>query len=115
MKFKYLVLIAAAILTVSCGSKRDQTEIIDGIKVFKNGNVPADRNVNVQAEFLFDLNEDTGDTSVVIRRISSIEVDDKDNIYILDRRKSTVFKFSPEGSLIKTFGQRGTGPGEMAR
>jgi len=115
MQFKYLVMIAAAFLIISCGSKKEQTEVVDGVKIIKNGNAPSDRNVNIKTDFLFDLNEDTGDTSAVIRTISSIEVDEKGYIYILDRRKSTVFKFSPEGSLIKTFGQRGTGPGEMAR
>ncbi|MFA6654195.1 MAG: 6-bladed beta-propeller, partial [Candidatus Delongbacteria bacterium] len=114
MRFKYLIMVAAAALVVSCGSNSG-IEIVDGVKIIKNGNAPSDRNVNIKTEFLFSLNEDTGDTSVVIRTISSIEVDEKGNIYILDRRKSTVFKFSPEGSLIMTFGQSGTGPGEMAR
>ncbi|MDD4205240.1 MAG: 6-bladed beta-propeller [Candidatus Delongbacteria bacterium] len=114
MRFKYLIMVAAAALVISCGSNSG-IETVDGVKIIKNGNAPSDRNVNIKTEFLFSLNEDTGDTSAVIRTISSIEVDEKGNIYILDRRKSTVFKFSPEGSLIKTFGQSGTGPGEMAR
>ncbi len=112
---KILIISALAVITVSCGNKSGGTEIINGITVNKNGNFPADRKVNASAEFLFNLNEDTGDTTAVIRSITSIDTDDKGNIYILDRRKSLIFKFNPDGSANNIFGQRGTGPGEMAR
>ncbi|MDY0018030.1 MAG: hypothetical protein RBS89_09375, partial [Candidatus Delongbacteria bacterium] len=82
MRFKYLIMVAAAALVISCGSNSG-IETVDGVKIIKNGNAPSDRNVNIKTEFLFSLNEDTGDTSVVIRTISSIEVDEKGNIYIL--------------------------------
>ncbi len=116
MRSKILVGIGVLMLLISCGKKSNgDAEIVNGVKIYKNGNFPSDRKVGLNTEFLFNLNEDTGDTSAVIRTVSSIDIDNEGNIYILDRRKSTVFKFNSDGKLVITFGKRGTGPGELAR
>jgi hypothetical protein len=100
----------------SCGTKQNgDTEIIDGVKVIKNGNFPSDRNISIKSELLFTLNEDSDDTTAVIRSVTAIDVDHNGNVYILDRRKSRIFKFSSQGDLILSFGDRGNGPGELMR
>ena len=94
----------------------DQTgsvEIVNGITVYRNGNYPSDRDLKAETELLFILNQDTGDTTDVIRNITAIELDDDGNIYILDRRRASVFKYDSSGMFLDRFGERGTGPGEM--
>jgi len=114
LRIVFLILISLSIL--SCGSKKNgEQETVNGIKIYKNDNNPSDRTVKLKAEFLFKLNEDTGDTTDVIRTVSAIKTDEAGNIFVLDRRKAKIFKFDPAGSLIKAFGQQGNGPGEMMR
>ena len=45
--------------------------------------------------------------------ISSIEVDEKGNIYVLDSREANIKVFDESGRHIRTFGTRGQGPGEL--
>jgi hypothetical protein len=116
MSLRTVFLILISLSIISCGSKKNgEQETVNGIKIFKNDNNPSDRTVKLKAEFLFKLNEDTGDTTDVIRTVSAIKTDEAGNIYVLDRRKAKIFKFDPAGSLIKAFGQQGNGPGEMMR
>ena len=38
---------------------------------------------------------------------AGVAVDEDDNIYVTDSGSSTLFKFSKEGKLMKTVGQKG--------
>ncbi|MFO7810303.1 MAG: 6-bladed beta-propeller [Candidatus Delongbacteria bacterium] len=117
MLFKTFNIVMAAILfpaLISCGlSEGNSVEIVDGIKVYKNGNYPSKMDLSIKAELQFVLNRDVGDTTAVIRRIGAIDMDDKGNIFILDTRKNSVFKFSVNGDFIESFGRKGSGPGEI--
>lgn len=109
-----IIIPAAFLIFSSCGLDQSKSvEIIDGITVYKNGNYPLKRDLTIKTELLYTLNQDTGDTTDVIRTISAIETDDAGNIYVLDRRKGSVFKFTKNGEQLKVFGSRGNGPGEM--
>lgn len=105
---------ASFLILFSCGlDQSNSVEIIEGVTVYKNGNYPVKRDMTIKTELLFILNQDTGDTTDVIRSISAIETDDDGNIYVLDRRRGSVFKYSSDGNFDKVFGKRGNGPGEM--
>jgi hypothetical protein len=45
--------------------------------------------------------------------IASVCEDNELNFYVLDRMEHAVFKVSPEGSLLRRFGQKGQGPGDF--
>lgn len=47
------------------------------------------------------------------KAIPWIDVDSNGNIYAVGNREHTIFKFSPEGKLLLTFGGWGQGPGEL--
>jgi hypothetical protein len=114
MKLKYFIVIIAAFAIFSCGSKNNgEKEVVNGVTIYKNGNFPSEKRLSIEAELMFTLNEDEYDTLTVIRDITAIETDESGNIYILDRRKSSVFKFGPDGKFLKNFGGRGNGPGEF--
>lgn len=42
-----------------------------------------------------------------------IALDSNDNLFVLDNKAYCIKKFAPDGTLLKTFGRKGEGPGEM--
>jgi hypothetical protein len=48
-------------------------------------------------------------------RVSDVEIDVHGNVYVLDELDRTVRAFDRQGTLLRTFGQRGQGPGELER
>jgi len=46
--------------------------------------------------------------------LRSIQVDDKENIYTLDDKEIKIKVFDNKGKLIRVFGKKGQGPGEMS-
>ena len=57
---------------------------------------------------------EVGRHGVVLRSITSVCEDRQGNFYLLDRKAYRVYKFSPLGRLILSFGRRGKGPGDFA-
>lgn len=45
--------------------------------------------------------------------LSGVAVDDRDNIYVADYSRNSLFKFNREGKLLKQSGQKGGGPCEF--
>jgi len=54
-----------------------------------------------------------GRDNLMFGSIVSIAEDEESNFYVLDRMEHKVYKFSPEGKLILSFGQKGQGPGDF--
>lgn len=54
-----------------------------------------------------------GNKTPVFQNVKAVCEDNNGNIYVLDNRIYKVYKFSPDGKLLLTFGQRGEGPGDM--
>lgn len=46
--------------------------------------------------------------------LRSVQVDDQENIYVLDWKAIKIKVFDKNGKLVRSFGQRGKGPGEMS-
>lgn len=56
--------------------------------------------------------QELGKNEMLFASIASVCEDPDSNLYVLDRMEHKVLKFSPEGELIQTFGQKGQGPGD---
>jgi hypothetical protein len=54
-----------------------------------------------------------GKKDLMFASIASVCEDSDSNFFVLDRMEHKVLKFSPEGKLIQTFGQKGQGPGDF--
>ena len=54
-----------------------------------------------------------GREDVLFGSITSVCEDDQKNFYILDRMEFKVHKYSPDGRLLRKFGQKGQGPGDF--
>jgi len=59
------------------------------------------------------ITEDAGGGNCIFSQIRSIEVDKSGRMYILDQREAHVYVFDSEGNYVKTFGEKGQGPGEL--
>ncbi len=65
--------------------------------------------IELKIDKIFEL----GKEDLLFGSIASICEDETNNFYVLDRVEHKVLKFSPEGKLILTFGQKGQGPGDF--
>jgi hypothetical protein len=64
-------------------------------------------------ELKIDKTLEIGREDLMFASIASICEDTDSNFYLLDRMEHKVLKFSPEGKLIQTIGQKGQGPGDF--
>jgi len=93
-----------------------QKKNINGVEATFNKNIPADKNfkIDLKDEVLLDLSKkDTINSNFVVSRMSDVILDKVSNIYVLDDRKSKIFKFDSTGKFNKEFGNKGSGPGEF--
>jgi len=115
MKMSIILLLIT--ILISCSKKETYTvETVNGIKTFRNTNIPADPNFKITAKELFTINgsdENTKDTTRNFYFPLLANIDSKENVFIIDRTISTLFKFNNQGKFIKSFGRKGNGPGEM--
>jgi len=56
---------------------------------------------------------EVGRKELLFGSIASVCEDDQSNFYVLDRLEQKIFKFSPDGRQLATFGQEGQGPGDF--
>lgn len=65
--------------------------------------------LEIRTEIIFEL----GKEGILFSSIDSVCEDAQKNVYVLDRKASKIYKFSPEGKLLLSFGSKGQGPGEF--
>ena len=66
-------------------------------------------NLEITTEKIYEL----GKGDILFSSIESVCEDAQQNVYVLDRMASKIYKFSPEGKLLLSFGSKGQGPGEF--
>jgi hypothetical protein len=59
------------------------------------------------------IGDEEGVEDFVFSQIRSVQVDEEDNIYVLDSKEVCVKVFDKNGQHMRTFGERGQGPGEI--
>jgi hypothetical protein len=70
---------------------------------------PVEKTVEVKLGGLLEI----GHRESLFGSIASVAEDKEGNFYVLDRKEFKVFRFSPQGRLLQTFGQKGQGPGDF--
>ena len=111
------------IVLAGCGRQESRVEKVmeEGIEVVLNGTdpyeLPGMRNAyDLEEEWVIDLEaEDVAQAGLY--QISTFAVDADGNTYILSSRsdENHIFKFTPDGTFERSFGQHGQGPGELGR
>ena len=69
--------------------------------------------VNAVTEELFIVGSVTGDDWDIFGNVGSVQFDAESNLHILDNQTDQIFVVGPDGSLVRTVGGSGEGPGEF--
>lgn len=113
---------AAAVLIVlsACAKKASpsaaypvKTEIVDGIKIVLNPAFPKEGVIRYALQEELVMGGEGGDAPSVLNRPISLDVDARGDIFVLDWGDCDFKVFGPDGRLLRTFGQKGQGPGEF--
>lgn len=127
-KSSVFFLILAVVLLISCGGEVEKTEkttrvgkldkaegvtieVVEGIKHVKNTS-PIKGTISLETGKLLEIDS----ASIKSEKgafFSNVDRDQEGNIYLLDMYNVIVRKFSKEGKLLKSFLQKGEGPGEL--
>ncbi len=105
---QFLLPVLALALLVACGDTGDGSAsgaagTLDGPDVI----------VNAVAEEVFTVGSATGDDWETFGSVSSVHFDAQANLHIFDSQANHIVVVGPDGSLIRTVGGRGEGPGEF--
>jgi hypothetical protein len=106
-----------ALIVFSGCTKKEQTCTVtekDGVKTFKNKNIPTVEKLDFNPVKKFTINSNTDDTNRISRfDIDAVGIDSEDNIYIADYGVPKVNKYDKNGNFVTSFIKQGAGPGEV--
>ncbi len=118
----FIPLVFLLCFTFSCQQSKEtddvKIEIENGIQVVYNPKNPSPlpgtpKRIIVKEELC--IGDEEGVEDFVFSQIRSVQVDEEENIYVLDRKEACVKAFDKNGKYIRTFGKKGQGPGEIQR
>lgn len=121
MKLKRIILVSLVLsiimITFACKKQsptwKGTIEEKDGVMVVKNPKEP------IYSEDVFSLEEEltigetTKEKEPEFLVVSSLRVDNDENIYVLDRKACQITVFDKNGKHLSNIGRKGQGPGEM--
>lgn len=113
-----VILALIVLITFSGCSKKELNYTVtenNGVKTYRNKNIPSQPELKITPRELFTIScqdENSTDSTRIIRRFNDFDIDTKNNIYINDNSNNTLKKFDSRGNFIKSFGGKGKGPGE---
>lgn len=111
-----LFLSVSILLSVPCRHKSESpfsVETKDGVEYVHNSNTPLNQNATVVFEEDLSIEPVDENGNIRIYLPSYYAVDESDHIFICDYRDPSVKVFDPQGRLVRTIGQKGSGPGEF--
>jgi len=86
----------------------------DGVKTFRNKNLPTVEKLDFNPVKIFTLNSDSNDVNYLsFFDIDIMDVDSEENIYIADFGVPKVNKYDKNGKFVTSFVKQGPGPGEI--
>ena len=105
---RFLAPLVALALVLACGEAGDRSAAgsagtLDGPDVI----------VNAVTEEVFTVGSVVGDTWDTFGRVRSVHFDAEANLHVFDSQFDHILVVGPDGSLVRTVGGRGEGPGEF--
>jgi hypothetical protein len=79
-------------------------------KIVSNQDKPLKGKWDFHMEKLWEIQEVGGE---IFANIGDMEADDRETVYVVDRKNFKIFIIDKNGKLISSFGRRGEGPGEF--
>ena len=116
-KLGILLMLLFSAMHILCGKQESEWEGTieeqNGIIIVKNPDNPIyKRNILILEEEL-SLGKKQGEKEYMFTRIMSIDIDQDENIYVLDKASMEIRVFNKKGKFLRSFGSRGQGPGEF--
>lgn len=111
-----LVIFSILVVIISCSENKTCTVTVkDGVKTFRNKNIPSVQDLNFNPVKKFTIKNDSlVENYISFFDLDVIGTDSQNNIFIADLGNSPkVNKYDNEGNFVKTFVKRGQGPGEV--
>ncbi len=84
-----------------------------GVTVIKNPKEPLYSDDILELEEELSIGEAEGAQEYMFSRITGIEVDDEENIYVVDIQGNQIREFNKNGGFLRTIGREGQGPSEF--
>jgi len=115
-RFCLICLIVVPLILSGCSQPKSgkvETEVIDGIEYVHNPTEPLNPNKTLSLEEELTIGDDESSEESMLIRPGVILVDQDDNIYISEYMDAVIKVFDKEGNYLRTFGQKGQGPGEF--
>ena len=120
MRIRNFVILVLWIFTVLLFGCKKQTaewkgmiEEVDGVTVVKNPKEPiyGEDVLTLEEDLVLGAEED--EVEPMFFSIRTFKVDEEENIYVLDNKAHKIKVFNKTGQLIRIFGEKGQGPGEL--
>ena len=121
MKSKYWAAILSLILVLfptACkksGKWKGQITEVNGVAVVVNPKRPLYEEPVLILDEELRIGEQESRPEYIFAGISSIALDNSENIYVADNKEFHIKVFSPEGDYLRTISRQGQGPGEIGR
>ena len=119
-KFNYLSIVFFLVqlnFFLACGQQKTAwlgtIEDVDGVAFVNN---PSEPMYGPEVFFLEEeltINSKDREDEFIFQYTPNLVVDEEENIYVLDSRAAHIFVFNRQGELVRDFGKKGQGPGEM--
>jgi len=113
----HLLILIVVFLIISCGQPKSawkgSIEEINGITVVKNPKEPIYGEDVLTLEEDLVIGEEVDEVEPLFLSVGTFKIDDEENIYVLDSKAHKIKIFDKTGQLIKEFGEKGPGPGEL--
>ena len=90
-----------------------QIEIIDDVECIHNTGTPLYPDKTVAFVKDLSISGEDQDGNIILFKPRLSIVDDKENIYLVDRQDQVIKVFDSDGKFIRTIGSKGSGPGEF--
>ena len=115
-KILFCIFAATILLWFACSKKSENgatVEVIDGIEYVHNNETPLFPEKTVAFEEELSIKSEDEEGNILLYRPGWHLVDREGFIYICDLQDLQIKVFNPEGSMVRTIGQKGGGPGEF--
>ncbi|MCK5057928.1 MAG: hypothetical protein KAT34_14825 [Candidatus Aminicenantes bacterium] len=113
--FFCLLLIVVYSQFLSCGEidKKADTKLIKGIKHVYNTAIPSKGKLTLNLKKILTIEPGKGEAEIRDLFFYDHVSDQDGNIYLIDGKSVKIHKFNPRGKYIKSFLDKGQGPGEF--
>ena len=117
MKYiKLVIVFTIVVIIVSCSKKESTYErsTVNGVRITKNNGNPAIPVFRIELKEIGSIDMDNETDSIrFLSSIGDITIDRDGSLFIIDYNKCKIHKYDKNCNFIKTFGNKGNGPGEF--